>query len=917
MAVDIQNSVLEEIDRLCSGDDLQSVVVTADDVANALSIKRNTASQYLNLLVKDGDAVKVNTRPVRFYGHKALVRVLGVRPDKGEYASVQELFVQKRASLDPLGQVIGAQQSLFSQIKRMKAAARYPGVGLPILLTGPTGSGKSYLAKMFYNYCVQQGYLSSDSQFVHLNCAEYADNPELLASILFGYKRGAYTGADHDSAGLFDRADKGMLFLDEVHRLGAKGQEKLFEYLDNGVVSPLGETKSSHHVQVRLIFATTENIQSTFLQTFIRRIPVQVEIPGINDRTQFEREALTKLFFLNQAKHVQRTLAVSKQVLGILTGQHYDSNVGQMKNHITLTVASALSKAGSLGDDDKLHINVSDLPAEIWRRSNAESEGTRLKLTGDSSTVDISPAMELSELIDDESDQDNQIRQTFRRIAENYQHFGLNDMFLGTSSNLINALTDEMIFSEVIDRGEVPLNLLKKIMKVKLDSLASDYSVEFSGNGLVIIAYFFYYRQFSYWMLSAPDHALLTKISDELASVSPRIARFTDEITKMIETSLSLPIDVVDRLFLQLYLQDAVKINRDNAIRCIVLAHGYSTASSIANVVNRVIGKQIIGYIDMPLNIDVETIGQRVSDYIASHSITSGMILMVDMGSLAGIHKYIHGTIDFPIGIITNVSTQTALVVADQVMHKKDIATIVNSTAAGIKSDGRVIYPEKVKKNLIITCCNTGIGTANQIKSLLDTSFADKLDVVVNAYDYRRIRQEGQIEVLKKTYNVLAIVGTVDPKVKGIPFVPLEKLIVGEDSELLQDALGSVANSKQIDESIKTILHNFTIERVINSLTILDASAVMDTIDIVMERYVELAKKPLPNSKRMALYVHVSCLIERLIRNEPIMTYDWEHSQCDTKVLENLKTALSVVEDKYSVTIPKSELGYIDDIVEG
>ena len=322
MAVDIQDAVLEEIDRLCSGDDLQNVVVTADAIATAVAIKRNTASQYLNTLVKSGTAVKVNTRPVRFYGYKALTRVLGVKPNKGEYASIEELFAQKRAPLDPLGQVIGSQQSLFSQIKRMKAAARYPGVGLPILLTGPTGSGKSFLAKMFYNYCVQQGYLGTDSQFVHLNCAEYADNPELLASILFGYKRGAYTGADRDSGGLFDRADKGMLFLDEVHRLGAKGQEKLFEYLDNGVVSPLGETRASHHVQVRLIFATTENVQSTFLQTFIRRIPVQVEIPGINDRTQFEREGLTKLFFLNQAKHVHRTLAISKQVLGILTGQH-------------------------------------------------------------------------------------------------------------------------------------------------------------------------------------------------------------------------------------------------------------------------------------------------------------------------------------------------------------------------------------------------------------------------------------------------------------------------------------------------------------------------------------------------------------------------------------------------------------------
>ncbi len=90
----------------------------------------------------------------------------------------------------------------------------------------------------------------------------------------------------------------------------------------------------------------------------------------------------------------------------------------------------------------------------------------------------------------------------------------------------------------------------------------------------------------------------------------------------------------------------------------------------------------------------------------------------------------------------------------------------------------------------------------------------------------------------------------------------------------------------------------------------------MKSIDVALNRYSEVSGKQLNNRTRMALYVHVSCLIERLIRNEPITTYDWEPNY-DTKLVDDLKQAFSVIEAQYSVQIPKAELGYIYDIVHG
>ena len=75
----------------------------------------------------------------------------------------------------------------------------------------------------------------SNSRFVSVNCSEYANNPELLTSNLFGHVKGAYTSAEEDQDGFISLANGGVLFLDEVHCLKAECQEKLFQFMDKGI----------------------------------------------------------------------------------------------------------------------------------------------------------------------------------------------------------------------------------------------------------------------------------------------------------------------------------------------------------------------------------------------------------------------------------------------------------------------------------------------------------------------------------------------------------------------------------------------------------------------------------------------------------------------------------------------------------
>ena len=166
-----------------------------------------------------------------------------------------------------------------------------------MLILGPSGVGKSYLADAMYEFAKSTKNFDDKSKYIVFNCADYADNPQLLLSQLFGSVKGAYTGANEDKIGIVESCNGGILFLDEVHRLPAEGQEILFSILDRGSFRRLGESENVRKSNVMIIAATTENVESSLLLTFRRRIPMVIEIPPIKNRPYEERFELINKYF--------------------------------------------------------------------------------------------------------------------------------------------------------------------------------------------------------------------------------------------------------------------------------------------------------------------------------------------------------------------------------------------------------------------------------------------------------------------------------------------------------------------------------------------------------------------------------------------------------------------------------------------
>ncbi|MEN2255961.1 PRD domain-containing protein [Enterococcus faecium] len=122
---------------------------------------------------------------------------------------------------------------------------------------------------------------------------------------------------------------------------------------------------------------------------------------------------------------------------------------------------------------------------------------------------------------------------------------------------------------------------------------------------------------------------------------------------------------------------------------------------------------------------------------------------------------------------------------------------------------------------------------------------------------------------------------------------------------------------KENEQFNNRLIRNFSLKKVIDSVTILDTDKVMSEIELFMRIFEELTEQQIANERKLALYVHISCLIERLIRNEGIENYSGGSviNQCQKEQLEKMKEAFSVIEKNYSVEIPDSELIYIHDII--
>ncbi|MCP4037963.1 MAG: sigma-54-dependent Fis family transcriptional regulator [bacterium] len=251
--------------------------------------------------------------------------------------------VERRYSFDGIIGDSPAMQTVFEIMKKVAET------DATVLITGETGTGKELVARAIHYSGARK-----DQHFVAQNCAALPDT--LLESELFGHRRGAFTGASADKKGLFEVADRGTIFLDEIGETEPGMQVRLLRVLQEGEIRPIGSSDTLE-VDVRVLAATNRDLERSVKEErfredlFYRLRVVEIHVPPLRERRS-DIPVLAHFFLEKANERIQRRLrGFGNAAMDLLTSYVWKGNVRELENEIERVVVLA-------GDEEQVSVDM-------------------------------------------------------------------------------------------------------------------------------------------------------------------------------------------------------------------------------------------------------------------------------------------------------------------------------------------------------------------------------------------------------------------------------------------------------------------------------------------------------------------------------------------------------------------------------
>jgi DNA-binding NtrC family response regulator len=242
-----------------------------------------------------------------------------------------------------------------------EAIARAAVTAFPVLVEGESGTGKELVARALHRLSARR-----DRRFCAVNCAALTD--ELIEAELFGYARGAFTGAIGTRAGLFEEAHQGTLFLDEIRELSARAQAKLLRALQEREIRRLGENLS-RSVDVRVVAATNQPLSQAALQgdfredLVFRLAVVRIRMPALRERVE-DVPLLAQAFWRQMASQNGTHARLGPDALAALSRHRWPGNVRELQNAIAAMIVLAPAR-GRVGARHVRQVLAGAAPTEM------------------------------------------------------------------------------------------------------------------------------------------------------------------------------------------------------------------------------------------------------------------------------------------------------------------------------------------------------------------------------------------------------------------------------------------------------------------------------------------------------------------------------------------------------------------------
>lgn len=863
---------------------------SATEIAEELKLIRGNVSTDLNKLASEGKAIKLKGKPTLFIAANEKIEVPVIS------------IINKFSEDNP---------SLYTAIEQAKAAILYPPNGMNILLLGETGVGKSTFAGIIYKYAIEMKVKSKDSPFITFNCADYANNPQLLLGQLFGVKKGAYTGADFDKEGLLEKADGGILFLDEVHRLPAEGQEMFFTFMDRGVYRRLGETDSERSAKVIIITATTEDPNMNLLQTFSRRIPMVINIPALRNRGIEERFNLIKQFMIEESSRLGKSIKVSVNSLKAFLFYDCPNNIGQLKSDIQLTCAKAYADFLSNRKED---IRISSLELQPYIREGLYKEVEHRQLWN--KLIDINNRYcifdkDEKQMIFEEKDQDENIYEMLEAKTRELKAKGVEGKQF-----------EEEMESDIEDYFKnYMIRFHNKVDSTNLENIIEPYIMD-----IIKRVINFCEAELKRELDKQIQYGLAVHISNSIDRIkrnkkieNPKLNKIRKEYNKefnialealkIIEESIDREVPIDEAGFLTMFLiYNSEKIrNKRNDVNVIIIAHGEGTATSMVNAVNGLLGTQYAKGINAPIEEKPQIILEKTKDYVRENGIKSDILFLVDMGSLVTFGREIEKEFKLKTRTIPLVSTLHCIEATRKAMLGYTLDEIYRDTLEvnNLYDNNVLDYipddPEE-RKLAIVTVCTTGEGSAKAMKALLERTLKFEnnfLEIVpVNIIGKESIYS--RLDKLSNKYQIICLVSPFELESDYLQY-NLDDVIEGNCIENIQDLINREKVYAKMEDTLE------------HQLKKIEGKVVLSDIRRFITTVTKLLNIKLTSNAIIGITLHMAVMIDRLCDNGVIDTY----ANTDSYIKENLelyriiKSECSILNTKYTIYISDDEICYL------
>lgn len=294
------------------------------------------------------------------------------------------------------------------------------------------------------------------------------------------------------------------------------------------------------------------------------------------------------------------------------------------------------------------------------------------------------------------------------------------------------------------------------------------------------------------------------------------------------------------------------------------------------------------------------------------------VLILVDLGSLENITELLDDLPNVNLGIINNVSTAMALSVGSHILDGMPLAEVLENA----KNASQIRYKilEKARKeDVILFVSESGSNVAAKVSELFMHSL-NHLNTKVNArflcYDvqtYEQLRQNGHWD----TCNVLFAASTMELGPADFPVVAVEDIITQRGLDKIKSGLSGYLTEEEFEHFKQNLVNQFSLENVVESLTILNASRVLSLVADMLEEMQRALGSHFQPKTVVGLNLHISCLIERLVKKEEIKSYRELERFCEEHrdFVALARRCFANIAEQYRINLPDSEIGYIYDYI--